>query len=566
MKLADIIPVGISSSYETENILKCRGIDPDCANFDLVLHWLSHCTLFHAPFCEPLVWTASPSTSFTLRVIDIQRQCVVKAPKNCQYVALSYRWPRAPKVQLDRHSYPRLTRPGALAEHKQDIPKTISDAMTVCKKIKKRYLWVDALCIIQDSADDKAEQIKSMGFVYSAAYLTIAAAFGEDGDAGLPGVSNIPRKRQYCTMKIGSLELITAPSDPMESLFCSAWYSRGWTYQELILSKRVLAFTEDMMLFFCVEGSFREDVVLESFNGRVTGVAGLGEKLESPLYLTMDKFQGSSFGHSALRSYEGFLQNYLCRNLTNDDDILNAFGGILDALFVHMGPFRWGIPIFFAPWAMTWHSKDEFPLERRRGFPTWSWTAWKKFQTPVKLKKSAFHQDAVPSTDRQNDIYVFTETGNMHEIGMLSAMMPERFDIGDRVHNGSYEDIPDPQIWDPLKDTYHQYLVFWADCALLNVDQEPKIEIDEQNGGMKHVFHARNEYYEVCSLYLDPTWRKNRPDRLEFVAFAYTGFSVELMLIERSGTVAYRVQTSHEQVSSFKWQQSFPVKKKVILG
>ncbi|OCL05900.1 hypothetical protein AOQ84DRAFT_412436 [Glonium stellatum] len=79
----------------------------------------------------------------------------------------------------------------------------------------------------------------------------------------------------------------------------------------------------------------------------------------------------------ALRSYGRFLAKYLHRNLSKENDILNAFGGIPEAFFPCLSPFRWGIPIFLAMRALTWYSKDQFHLHRRADFPTWSWTGWK---------------------------------------------------------------------------------------------------------------------------------------------------------------------------------------------
>lgn len=58
----------------------------------------------------------------------------------------------------------------------QLLPRTIYDALVVTRGIGLRYLWVDAMCIIQDDGDDMAEQIGQMYAVYRSAYVTISAA------------------------------------------------------------------------------------------------------------------------------------------------------------------------------------------------------------------------------------------------------------------------------------------------------------------------------------------------------------------------------------------------------
>ncbi|KAF2726828.1 hypothetical protein EJ04DRAFT_452560, partial [Polyplosphaeria fusca] len=80
----------------------------------------------------------------------------------------------------------------------------------------------------------------------------------------------------------------------------------------------------------------------------------------------------------ALKDYKEFLAAYLHRQLGEADDILNGFAGILGGLSPYLGSFRWGIPIsqLFSAGALTWNSKQSFPLARRRNFPSWSWAGW----------------------------------------------------------------------------------------------------------------------------------------------------------------------------------------------
>ncbi|EIW52286.1 HET-domain-containing protein, partial [Trametes versicolor FP-101664 SS1] len=59
------------------------------------------------------------------------------------------------------------------------LPPTIRDAIYVTHMLGFRWLWVDSLCIIQDSETDKAHEIGRMHHIYRYAHLTIIAAIAK---------------------------------------------------------------------------------------------------------------------------------------------------------------------------------------------------------------------------------------------------------------------------------------------------------------------------------------------------------------------------------------------------
>ena len=87
------------------------------------------------------------------------------------YIALSYPWGARNNFIMINASLDTMTQ-GVLTPV---LPQTIKDAVLVCHKLGFTYLWVDSLCIIQDSASDKAKEISNMNHVFQNAFCTIPA-------------------------------------------------------------------------------------------------------------------------------------------------------------------------------------------------------------------------------------------------------------------------------------------------------------------------------------------------------------------------------------------------------
>lgn len=246
------------------------------------------------------------------KVIGCETKEIVSAPEKVHYLALSYIWglslPR--KSSLGINSFP--------SDH---VPQVIEDAMEVTKKLQYRYLWVDRYCIPQNDEDPKLQRINFIGSIYSNADVTVVAAAGEDPSFGLPGAGSRARRCQphvklpQCTL----LSMLPAPAPQIRN---SKWMSRGWTYQEAMLSKRLLFFTVNQLYFECRAMHCSEAVaiplsLLHAYDRQV-----FREDLHPGLFPPNRK----SFGPRDM--CEG-IKAYSERFLTNDHDSLNAILGVL---------------------------------------------------------------------------------------------------------------------------------------------------------------------------------------------------------------------------------------------
>ena len=174
------------------------------------------------------------------RVIDVIHRKIIPAREGCRYVALSYVWGVGTTgLQATMGNAERLQEDQSLI----NLPSTIEDAIFVCQKLGEQFLWVDQLCIIQDDDADKKDQIERMGSVYAAAHFVIVAACSTSMQSPLAGVRQDRQVLQVETKHSG-LQLIVPLPHPSTDIQTSVWNSRGWTYQEGVLAKRILFYHE----------------------------------------------------------------------------------------------------------------------------------------------------------------------------------------------------------------------------------------------------------------------------------------------------------------------------------
>jgi hypothetical protein len=213
----------------------------DRPKYSSIVQWLHGCTDRH-PECRP-----RPSLSLhSITLIDVHARRLVEYPQtndeDCEYITLSYVWGNSIQHSLQRSD-----------PLPKELPRTIQDALTVVKKLGKKYLWVDSICIDQSSAAEKMSQIAIMDQIYQGAFATLIALSGKSADSGIPGVQRQPKRKPQMYAKFGEIKMASRMPTLEEELDRSIWMERAWTYQEAVLSQRCIIFTEHQVFFSCNE-------------------------------------------------------------------------------------------------------------------------------------------------------------------------------------------------------------------------------------------------------------------------------------------------------------------------
>lgn len=362
----------------SKNPTEGRLVSKNQAEMSLLKGWLHTCENVHPPG-DSNPGNRAKADSF-LRVIDVQRQSIVKAPRMCRYMALSYVWGGPQELQLTKKTRLELERPNGLSMDDTRLPRTITDAMLLVSRFDERYLWVDSLCIMQDDADNKHDQISLMDVIYQNAILTIVAVSGKNAGAGLPGVRAGSRNVLQHIEHIQGLVLLNSLITPSWSVDQSIWNARAWTYQEWKLSRRVLLVADEQISFKCDHVSCWEDEIEPEPRSSETNPGFEARSWALDRDYSPDRLPLK--GQINFHMYGQAVQAYTPRSLSFASDALNAFSGMMNYLRPIMrGGYVYGLPETELDEALLWQpmgliTRRKHPDSGSAMFPSWAWAGW----------------------------------------------------------------------------------------------------------------------------------------------------------------------------------------------
>jgi hypothetical protein len=398
---------------------------PNAAGFDMsqACKWLELCRTEHGNLCSTLEGDfdggTPPPQPLDLLAIDLFDMSICDMPQGAEYIALSYCWPATAYLTLEQNNREKLFRQGALLDNMDKLPGTVQDAIRCAKELPFQYLWIDALCIVQDDYDHKDKQLRQMDRVYSCASLTLVCAYpvardSHDLCSGFPGYHKHDQARHRSIENVKGLRMMVACQDVDDTLLRTRWYTRCWyvvsrysvlwrqrliifrTYQEQLLSCRLLYFTPAQVYFQCSCSVFCEDVHCESIGKTATLSPGntlWNSKARHSTSTDTGNWGGWDLSRKPLdaltqmlESYEMALSAYTYRDVSYPSDILKAFEGIKVVLSAAMQTDFWqGIPEKILAQALCWQLTGTFRRRRLRPvgqppseplFPSWTWAGW----------------------------------------------------------------------------------------------------------------------------------------------------------------------------------------------
>lgn len=339
------------------------------------------------------------------------RLCELGEAEPPAYVALSHCWGKVGVFKTNSDNIVDHTFAGISIA---SLSKTFRDAIKVCQELGEHYIWIDSLCIIQDSRDDKASEIPKMQAIYEGATLTISAMSARDGRGGCW----MPRSRIFdavleqgntAELAFQRLEEVLLSHAPFVELNLDTdldmypLATRKWALQERILSRRVLHITAQDIVWQCRAKQMCSDDMLN---------------VCFPEWLAKSVFDALSREtpepDELLFQWMSLIVVYSHGKLSDETDVLRALAGLArDFSGKGLGAYSAGLWTKRLATCLCWYtvaleSGDREHHRPKNLAPTWSWAS----------VQGLLGFDALNNDDEQDgnfeEVAIVLETGKDH--------------------------------------------------------------------------------------------------------------------------------------------------------
>jgi hypothetical protein len=365
------------------------------SSYTQAVRWVSYCDALHNR-CQKLSTVAGPR-----RLLDIglnksrfaQRVKLIETKgEKYQYVCLSHCWGATiPLCSTTTISYEDNQR----EIDWEKLPSTYQDTIVFARKLQIRYLWIDSLCIIQDSERDWAAESAQMAQIFQGAYLTIAATSSGDDSHGLHqeeenGLYNthlaettgkeLGDGKIYYRRRSPHFSIRSKRPQHAEAAIKFPLLRRAWAAQERLLSTRVLHFTSTELVWECLEASGCQCLQGSDPFYTAETIEALDPKIaHATLVMPTNPLEKDEQAIAFVR-WQSLVREYSRLTLTYSNDKLPALSGLAQQ-------FHNGLPFVGDYLAGLWKAdlengllwalhEVEIPTQRPAWrAPSWSWSS-----------------------------------------------------------------------------------------------------------------------------------------------------------------------------------------------
>ncbi|KAF2624999.1 HET-domain-containing protein, partial [Macroventuria anomochaeta] len=253
------------------------------------------------------------------------------------------------------------------------LPATLRDSIVIAASLGIRYIWIDALCIIQDSTSHWAAESAKMGSIYHGSLVTIAAAGSSDSNGGLyhPGPLRDDLALLESRLQSGSISRLyvvrSAGYDPYDDIYeeevlHSLLSTRAWVFQEQVLSRRIIYYAQSQLFWECEHCRLSED--------------GCPQQQAQQIYPILASQKPLSTAQIIKSWYLGAVQTYTNRSLTHKHDKLVAISAVARATYLNRR-----IDYFAGLWkdcilqGLVWKRSSLGNKSRTYVCPSWLWAS-----------------------------------------------------------------------------------------------------------------------------------------------------------------------------------------------
>lgn len=357
----------VGSTLDATRAPKLQDSTESDQTFIWIKYWLHNCINHHTE-CQtkPGVPYELPTRLIRIEAAGAVFRLTTSFPKNSRYIALSYRWGSDISYALKGDTEAQ-TRDGASVTV---LPKPLRDACVITSRLGLEYLWIDRLCIFQDSEKDWAHEASKMAQVYRNSFCTISAAGASTENGGCFSSRRIqwisPLELSSSPFPRGNVFIGNGPMDSYEEhIKLDHLADRAWTFQEQNLPLRILHFTREQVYWECIKHDADEVYPYGSPFGRIWYFSR-----PFTMLTTGDRAEWDHMWAKIVEQYSG-------RKLTYEKDKLPALSGLAQQMRYSpedkylAGLWRQSLPHGLFWFTSTRNAKR--PKEYRA--PSWSWAS-----------------------------------------------------------------------------------------------------------------------------------------------------------------------------------------------